>query len=789
MIRIEGKNIVINGNKTLIYGGELHYFRVPQKEWRNRIKQLKEAGLNLVSTYVPWKFHEMEEGSIDLTGKTRPERDLKTFLEIVKEEGMYCLVRPGPYVMAEIIDHGVPSWFIDNYPEAVAKTREGAIHPTRVVSYMHPLFLEKVKKWYAHVCNIVKAYQITNGGPVIFFQLDNEVGMFHWVTNTPDFNPETIKLFKQYLLDQFPDKTDFERTFQFPTEQLSTSLEQLVKRPEKENAYPLRNEFSLFLRKHYRAFIEYLKKLADNFGIQVPYVVNIHGFHTIDLLKRGTMYPIGISQLLEVAKIENVLMAGDYYIGNIEYDNYIDIVLANAFTKSVQWSEQPLFSAEFQGGSIHDKPRLQPTTFDLTTRLCVADGMNGINYYMFVSGENYENIGIHGKRHEWQAPLGIKGEKRPHYSVIQHLGSMFQVFEEELVDTIPEVDTYLGFYPDYFMTDFYDEYTKEMIDSIQHEREAYLFNGIAKGLRSNNYIFDAYNLLNEEELDPLQIPTLWVFSTKWMDENIQMKLMNYLEAGGNLILFPKIPEKDMKNRPCTLLKDYLGIQVKGVKHGGFATVGAIENVSIYQAEIYDQTDGAFAWIEENNRDVIAFEKEIGTGKVIVFGVGLELDFEYKREIIEELAKAAGIHKRLERDDELDITVRNHPSGREFFFLNNFDEYEKTSAIVYKGETLFHGKSLKIPAKTGLMLPRNVHIHDDLLVEMATGEIFEVIVEADKLTLTVKIVQEEEEFVIASSRWIPHSENNEIQVETLDSNRYKIRICSVKKIEQIQWFAK
>lgn len=97
----------------------------------------------MISTYVPWIFHEYEEGVTDLTGTSRPERDFQTFLQLVKEEGMYCLVRPGPYVMAEIIDHGVPTWFIENYPEAVAKTNAGEIHPTRVVSYSHPTFLEK----------------------------------------------------------------------------------------------------------------------------------------------------------------------------------------------------------------------------------------------------------------------------------------------------------------------------------------------------------------------------------------------------------------------------------------------------------------------------------------------------------------------------------------------------------------------------------------------------------------------------------------------------------------------
>lgn len=787
MIRIQGENVIIHGKETLLYGGELHYFRIPQSEWKNRLKQLKEAGLNMVSTYVPWKFHEMEEGNIDLTGRTRPERDLKKFLELVEEEGLYCLVRPGPYVMAEVVDHGVPTWFIDHYPEAVAKTRDEQNHPTRVVSYMHPVFLEKTKKWYEAVCEIIRPFQITNGsGPVIFFQLDNEVGMFHWVTNTPDFNPQTLKLFEDYLKNRYS-KEEFENTFHASYDELSYLAENQVKQPDEAHAHALRNEFSLFLRQHYREFIEYLKGLADENGIQVPYVVNIHGFHTIDLLKRGTMYPIGISQLLEAAKIENVLMAGDYYIGNIEYDNYIDIVLANAFTRSIQWKEQPLFSAEFQGGSIHDKPRLQPTTFDLTTRLCVADGMNGVNFYMFVSGENYENIGIHGKRHDWQAPLTATGEKRPHYQLIQHLGKMFKVYEQQLSDTKPEVDTSFAFYPDYFMTDFYDDHTKDMIESIKGEREAFMYNGIAKGLRANNYVFDAINLLNDENLNAEQNPTLWVFATKWMDKNIQQKLVDYMENGGTVILFPTIPERTMKNEPCTLLKDYIDVEIKETTYGGFATIGSLDNVSVHKVERYLVNAEAFAWMEDDSKDPVAFEKSLGKGKIIVFGLGFELDFEYKRNIITDLANRAGIQSRFKLEEELDITIRKNSDGREFIFVNNFDEYTKKTVLGYKENLLFAGKQLVVPPKTGLMLPRNVQILEDLKVVSGTGEIFDLITDEDKISMTIRVIQKEEEFVFQSSSWKPFTESDDTLVEQLSDDLFKIRIKSYEDTAQIQFF--
>ncbi|WP_431801164.1 beta-galactosidase [Halobacillus andaensis] len=431
---------MINGKETCVFGAELHYFRIPKEQWRTRIQQVKESGVNMISTYVPWTFHEYEEGFIDLTGETRAERDFQSFLQIVSEEEMYCLVRPGPYVMAEIKDHGVPPWLIERYPEALAKTEKGANHPTRVVSYMHPTFLEKAENWYHSVCRIIEPFQIEHGGPVIMFQVDNEVGMFHWVTNEGDFNEVTKQQFQTYLEEN---KIEIDNPFNY-----------MKDNPGEHEAEILKHEYYLFMREHYRDYLEHVKKMARQGGISIPFIINIHGFHTIDYLKRGTRYPIGIGQLIEAAKMEDTLVAGDYYIGNIDFDNYVDIVLANAFTKAIQSPEQPLFSAEFQGGSASDKPRLQPSTFDLTTRLCFANGMNAVNYYMFAGGENYEQIGLNGRRHEWQAPLSSSGEKRPHFHVIQHLGQMYRTFEKPLMNAKQKTQTCFAFYPDYYKTEY-----------------------------------------------------------------------------------------------------------------------------------------------------------------------------------------------------------------------------------------------------------------------------------------------------------------------------------------------
>ncbi|PGL70104.1 beta-galactosidase [Bacillus sp. AFS055030] len=785
MIQIKDEKVIINGKEVILFGGELHYFRLPQSEWKNRIKQIKAAGANMVSTYIPWQFHERIEGEIDLIGKTRPEKDLKTFLQMIKDEDMFCLVRPGPYVMAEIVDHGVPTWFIDHYDEALAKNEKGESHPVRLVSYLHPIYLEKTENWYNHVCEIIAPYQVKNGGPVIMFQLDNEVGMFHWVTNQGDFNDVTLNYFKEYLKQKYS-LEEFQNIFTDEISSIEEFVQKKMKKVEEQYSFALQNEYSLFMREHYRTYIETLKEYAVKNHIMVPFVVNIHGFDTVGgILKRGMKYPIGISQLIETTKIEDVIIAGDYYIGNLEYDNYTDIIVANAFTRSVQSKDQPLFSAEFQGGCITEKPRLQPSAFDLITRLSFANGMNAVNYYMFVSGENYEDIGLFGKRHEWQAPLSAMGKERAHYKTIQHLGKMFQVYNDELLKTKPEYNTYLAFYPDYFMTEFHNQYTEGMIKEIEQWREAFLFNGIAKSLTINNIAYDGYNLLENEEIDVKEISSLWVFSTKWMDAKIQQKLVNYIKNGGKLIIFPILPTETMKCTPCTILKDFIEVEQKEIKHG-FAIVENMENIAAMM-QTFNHAEGAFVWTEDDDKDVVAFEKNIGDGKVVVIGLGMEIQFDYQLEAIKKITNKLEIYSDFVFDENIeaiDAFARISQKDSKFIFIHNFDEYEKETTISYKGKKLLNGKKITIPRKGGLILPIQVKLTEGIFIEYGTGEIFEVEHEKNEINVSVKIMQEEE-FLFKSTKWIPQ-ENNTIKVEQIDLDQYIVKINTREKVAEIKF---
>lgn len=722
LIDVKEQSFIINNEKKFIYGGELHYFRIHKKDWNDRIRKVKEAGCNLISTYIPWMWHESREGNIDLTGKSTPERDLKSFLEMVEEQDMYCLVRPGPYIMSELKNHGIPNWINNNYPEVVAKKQNGEDHPTDVVSYLHPKFIEKVDAWYHEVYKIITPMQVTKGKNIIMVQLDNEVGMLQWVTNQADYNEDTLKRFKEYIRQKYT-LDELKSTLDICIDRYEDIID-LIKSSSQSCAVKLQNELMLFMREYYKEYIETLKAISIKYGIEVPFVVNVHGFDSVEYAKRGKKYPIGLSQLYEALKSEKVVAAGDYYIGNIVHENYHDITLANAFTKAVQAPEQPLFSAEFQGGFQYGIPRLQPTTFDLTTRLCIANGMNSLNYYMFVGGENYENIGLLGKRHDWQAPVGTDGTLRQHYYTIKYLGEVIKAVEKDLLESKRAIATYIGFYADYYMTEYSNEFTREMYDTLRTFREAFLYGGIGRGLTLNNITYEGYDVKKNGKIDADKIKSLWMLSTPWMDEEVQDRLVQYAKDGGKLVLFPAIPIMDMKGNSCTKLLEALKVEIeeslwhKDVNIEGMDSVGG-GYIEIYKGENIQ----SFANLQNDPNKICAFEKDLEKGKIVMLGVGLELDQYFKDEIVKRVAARVDSHPATRRNDYIDVSFRKiDKTDTKFMFIQNYDEYEKSMSFDYFGQPLFDGCKVTIAPRNGLILALNYKINEKLKMIYSTCEL-------------------------------------------------------------------
>jgi beta-galactosidase len=157
---IDGDHFDLDGKPFQIISGEMHYARIPREYWRDRLKKARAMGLNTVSTYVFWNAHEPRPGVYDFSGSL----DAAAFIRMAQEEGLYVILRPGPYSCAEWDLGGFPAWLLAD-PKIVLRSTD-------------PKFLEPAGRWLQRLGQELAPLQLARGGPILAVQVENEYGSF-----------------------------------------------------------------------------------------------------------------------------------------------------------------------------------------------------------------------------------------------------------------------------------------------------------------------------------------------------------------------------------------------------------------------------------------------------------------------------------------------------------------------------------------------------------------------------------------------------------------------------------
>ena len=152
---------LLDGKPFVIRCGEIHFARVAPEYWRHRLQMIRACGFNAVCAYMFWNFHEQEEGKFDFSS---PDKDVAKFCRIAQEEGLWVVLRPGPYTCAEWDEGGLPWWLL---------ARDGIRMRTR-----DPKYLEPAKRYLAEVGKVLAPLQVTQGGPILMVQAENEYGSY-----------------------------------------------------------------------------------------------------------------------------------------------------------------------------------------------------------------------------------------------------------------------------------------------------------------------------------------------------------------------------------------------------------------------------------------------------------------------------------------------------------------------------------------------------------------------------------------------------------------------------------
>ncbi len=154
------EDFLLDGQRLQIRCGEIHAARVPRAYWAHRLKMCKAMGLNAVCAYLFWNMHEPREGQFDWSGQA----DMAEFCRLAQQEGLWVLLRPGPYSCAEWEMGGTPWWLLKQSPVEL-RSRD-------------PKYLEPAKRYLKEVGRVLAPLQVTRGGPILLVQVENEYGFF-----------------------------------------------------------------------------------------------------------------------------------------------------------------------------------------------------------------------------------------------------------------------------------------------------------------------------------------------------------------------------------------------------------------------------------------------------------------------------------------------------------------------------------------------------------------------------------------------------------------------------------
>jgi len=158
--RVENGKFALDGKPFQIISGEMHSARIPRAYWRARLRMAKAMGLNTVTAYAFWNEHEERPGVFDFTG----QHDVAEFIREAQSEGLYVILRPGPYVCAEWEWGGYPAWLLKQHDIVVRSS--------------DPKYMEPALRWLMRLGKELAPLQVGNGGPILAVQVENEYGSF-----------------------------------------------------------------------------------------------------------------------------------------------------------------------------------------------------------------------------------------------------------------------------------------------------------------------------------------------------------------------------------------------------------------------------------------------------------------------------------------------------------------------------------------------------------------------------------------------------------------------------------
>lgn len=371
-----------NGVPFIPVVGELHYCRVPARNWDEEIAKMKAGGINVIASYVFWTVHERQEGSFDWQG----DLNLRRFLELCHKNGVFAIVRMGPFCHGEMRNGGLPDWLYGR--------------PFEVRSN-DPEYLEYVDKLYGEIAHQLNGMLYKDGGPVIGVQLENEYqhSAAPWEWGYPGSEKEFTVAEK-----------DVEVTH------IGVSVSEVANAHADEG------------KRH----MAILKSIAKKHGVDVP-LYTATGWGNAAIVEKGSLpvtagyaYPFWAKP-----KPSPFYLYKDIH----HYPDYMPVSFDSPLYPSIPAELGPGIVATWSR-----RPLVNPDSVAPLIVRTLGSGSNGIGYYMYHGGStpvfdryfNEASGGVPRINYDFQAPIGEYGQIRSHHRSLNKLHLFIEHFGSRL---------------------------------------------------------------------------------------------------------------------------------------------------------------------------------------------------------------------------------------------------------------------------------------------------------------------------------------------------------------------
>jgi len=518
----------IGGAPQFLLSADYPYYRDDVNNWRPRLRQIKELGIPVVTFYVPWRHHEVD-GALDFAGLTQPNRNVLRFLELVREEGLLAIVKPGPFIHAETNFGGLP----DDVAE-YESMRDSDDNPRPWhLPLPAPLgagFMERVSRWFAACLAAVIEPFVYPAGPVIALQVLNE-GIYsegnRWLT-AYDYSESSLAEYRR----RFGPDAVAPRRFEPPR--------------------TLADVIPYLQWGRYQG--DYMAELYERYGRPLAAA----GLPILTNQNPAYEDPLGMDWWLTRVNPER------WPIVHYGFTNWIGVVshnedCYNRYLLLCKRQPGPNLEENWGFSQLYDS-RYQHTVIPFfQTVLAIAAGATGFNVYTGVATAAWdENLdSLHERPYPDSAPIGADGRLDPKAETLRLLAGYLNQYGQEIVTARREAPVAWGLYPAYAAVASWSRADSDWAElGVKPPRcGARALENFQRTMGIESRDYQVVNIEEADELDPAAHPVLVLCGGFFMDRATQERLRRYAAGGGRLIVLHDLPVVDDTMQPCTVLRD------------------------------------------------------------------------------------------------------------------------------------------------------------------------------------------------------------------------------------------